>query len=92
MQSEGTPPAEAFNPAVKRSGWQPPTDSGLWSTADAVEKLVNDWCCNFEHVLYCITIALKMTSTFVNALHRRQESPTDIQILNIHLSSSCFRL
>lgn len=27
---------EAFNPEIKRSGWKPPQDSGLWAIADAV--------------------------------------------------------
>ena len=38
LQSEGTPPPEAFNPTVKRSNWEPPSDSGLWATADRVRK------------------------------------------------------
>ena len=38
LASEGTPPDEAFHPAVKRSGWKPPADSGLWATADAVRR------------------------------------------------------
>lgn len=41
MQSEGTPPKEAFNPAVKRSGWQAPQDSGLWKIADSMEQDVS---------------------------------------------------
>lgn len=32
--AEGTPPAEAFNPEVRRSNWSPPTDTGLWTIAD----------------------------------------------------------
>lgn len=40
MQSEGTPPEEAFNPKVKRSGWKAPEDTGLWKIADIVEKKV----------------------------------------------------
>jgi phosphatidylinositol 4-kinase len=36
LLSEGTPPEEAFNPAVKRSNWSPPQDTGLWSVADRV--------------------------------------------------------
>ncbi len=36
LRTEGTPPAEAFAPAVKRSGWKPPEDSGIWAAADAV--------------------------------------------------------
>jgi hypothetical protein len=40
LQTEGTPPEDAFNPAVKRSGWQPPRDTGLWSAADAVRSKV----------------------------------------------------
>jgi phosphatidylinositol 4-kinase len=37
LNSEGTPPEEAFNPAVKRSNWSPPVDTGLWSIADRVK-------------------------------------------------------
>ena len=40
LQSEGTPPEAAFNPVVKRSGWQPPQDSGLWKIADDLEQKV----------------------------------------------------
>lgn len=40
LAAEGTPPDDAFNPAVKRSGWKPPADSGLWATADAVRAEV----------------------------------------------------
>lgn len=38
LLSEGTPPAEAFAPEVKRAGWQPPSDTGLWTVADATYK------------------------------------------------------
>lgn len=38
VQTEGKPPEEAFNPAVKRSGWQPPRDSGLWEVTDALQQ------------------------------------------------------
>ncbi|KAG1666312.1 hypothetical protein FOA52_004794 [Chlamydomonas sp. UWO 241] len=31
LKTEEKPPEEAFNPAVKRSGWQPPLDVGLWA-------------------------------------------------------------
>ena len=41
VQAEGTPPEEAFNPAVKRSGWQAPKDTGLWRIADGLEKKVH---------------------------------------------------
>ena len=41
LQTEGTPPEEAFNPTVKRSGWQAPADSGLWKIADSVEQSVS---------------------------------------------------
>ena len=36
LRSEGRPPAEAMNPEIKRSGWEPPEDSGLWDIADRV--------------------------------------------------------
>ncbi|KAK9849792.1 hypothetical protein WJX84_000135 [Apatococcus fuscideae] len=38
LTSEATPPEEAFNPTVKRSGWHAPEDTGLWKTAEAVRK------------------------------------------------------
>lgn len=34
LRSEATPPEEAFNPAVKRSNWEPPVDTGLWQIGD----------------------------------------------------------
>ena len=30
LMTEEQPPQEAFNPEVKRSGWEPPKDYGLW--------------------------------------------------------------
>ena len=36
MQSEGTPGEEEMNPAVKRSGWHSPENTGLWAIADRV--------------------------------------------------------
>ena len=38
LLSEGTPPNEAFAPEVKRAGWQPPSDTGLWTVADTAYK------------------------------------------------------
>ncbi|KAF8068220.1 PI4KA1 [Scenedesmus sp. PABB004] len=40
LDSEAKPPEEAFNPEVKRSGWQPPKDTGLWDIAAAVRAEV----------------------------------------------------
>ncbi|KAK9840723.1 hypothetical protein WJX81_000166 [Elliptochloris bilobata] len=40
LRTEGTPPDEAFAPAVKRSGWQRPEDTGIWGAADCVAKKV----------------------------------------------------
>ena len=40
--SEGTPPAEAFSPEVKRSNWAPPSDTGLWSIADTTLSNLNE--------------------------------------------------
>ena len=37
LRSEAKPPQEAFNPAVKRSGWQTPQDTGLWELANEVK-------------------------------------------------------
>ncbi|KAG2496048.1 hypothetical protein HYH03_005968 [Edaphochlamys debaryana] len=33
LATEERPPEEEFNPEVKRSGWQPPQDTGLWSAS-----------------------------------------------------------
>ncbi|KAK9812698.1 hypothetical protein WJX72_002251 [[Myrmecia] bisecta] len=43
LKSEGTPPAEARDPPVKRAGWTPPADTGLWRIADLVAEKV--WRC-----------------------------------------------
>jgi len=40
LSAEGKPPEEAFSPAVKRSGWKPPQDTGLWAAADALKARV----------------------------------------------------
>lgn len=41
LSAEGRPPPEAFtSPAVKRSGWTPPEDTGLWAVADELKGLV----------------------------------------------------
>ena len=40
LKAEGTPPADAFSPAVKRSGWRPPADTGLWGLADELAARV----------------------------------------------------
>ena len=37
LRSEAKPPQEAFNPTVKRSGWQAPQDTGLWELANEVK-------------------------------------------------------
>ena len=50
LASEARPPAEAFSPAVKRSGWKPPRDTGLWDTADAVKTQV--WVVQSVEVLH----------------------------------------
>ena len=39
-QTEGMPPTDAMDPAVKRSGWQAPQDTGLWQVSDRVEREV----------------------------------------------------
>ena len=41
MQSEATPGEDEMNPTVKRSGWHPPEDTGLWAIADRVAAEVN---------------------------------------------------
>lgn len=41
LNGERTPPEEAFNPVIKRSGWNPPEDAGLWKVSDtALSKLI----------------------------------------------------
>jgi len=42
LASEGTPPPDAFNPTIKRSGWSPPSDTGLWGIADRMRQRVWD--------------------------------------------------
>jgi phosphatidylinositol 4-kinase len=36
LNGEKTPPNEAFNPVIKRSGWKPPQDVGLWKVSDQI--------------------------------------------------------
>ena len=36
LNGEKTPPKEAFNPVIKRSGWKPPEDAGLWKVSDVI--------------------------------------------------------
>ena len=36
VKSEATPGEDEMNPTVKRSGWHPPEDTGLWAIADRV--------------------------------------------------------
>jgi len=41
LSAEGRPPDEAFSsPAVKRSGWSPPEDTGLWAVAGELKDAV----------------------------------------------------
>ncbi|WIA31066.1 hypothetical protein OEZ86_001095 [Tetradesmus obliquus] len=40
LNSEAKPPEEAFNPEVKRSGWQPPKDTGLWDISARVKAQI----------------------------------------------------
>ncbi|KAF6255212.1 kinase-like domain-containing protein [Scenedesmus sp. NREL 46B-D3] len=40
LNSEAKPPEEAFNPEVKRSGWQPPKDTGLWEISARVKQQI----------------------------------------------------
>ena len=48
LQSEATPGEDEMNPIVKRSGWHPPEDTGLWAIADRVVMEVSCWS-------HCIT-------------------------------------
>lgn len=36
LRSEFKPPDEALNPEIKRSGWKPPADTGLWGLTERV--------------------------------------------------------
>ncbi|KXZ46150.1 hypothetical protein GPECTOR_46g219 [Gonium pectorale] len=38
LATEEQPPPEAFNPEVKRSGWQPPKPTGLWEPAGKLKE------------------------------------------------------
>ncbi|GFR44535.1 hypothetical protein Agub_g5805 [Astrephomene gubernaculifera] len=40
LATEERPPPEAFNPEVKRSGWQPPQETGLWQPAAQLKAAV----------------------------------------------------
>ena len=38
LETEMRPPEEAFNPTIKRSGWEPPQDTGLWDAAGSLRR------------------------------------------------------
>lgn len=40
LETEARPPEEAFNPEIKRSGWEPPKDTGLWAKMEEVRRRV----------------------------------------------------
>ncbi|GIL78260.1 hypothetical protein Vretifemale_7693, partial [Volvox reticuliferus] len=40
LATEEKPPPEEFNPEVKRSGWEPPKDMGLWDPAEKLKRRV----------------------------------------------------
>ena len=40
LDTEQEPPAAEFDPEVKRSGWQPPRDTGLWEPCKSVKATV----------------------------------------------------
>eukprot|EP00963_Diacronema_lutheri_P001420 scaffold86_cov338-Pavlova_lutheri.AAC.83 len=40
LGGEEEPPPEAFNPEVKRSGWEPPKETGLWKIVGRVRERV----------------------------------------------------
>lgn len=52
LRSEARPPEEAFNPKVKRSGWQAPEDTGLWDTANDVK----DQASCFNLMFICVSM------------------------------------
>jgi hypothetical protein len=64
LQSEEEPPPEAFNPEVKRSGWHPPKETGLWQVSKTLRAQLLDsltpqvgggwlWCVNWQRVGCC---------------------------------------
>ena len=40
LETEMRPPEEAFNPTIKRSGWEPPQDTGLWDAAGSLKDRI----------------------------------------------------
>lgn len=40
LDAEQKPPDSEFSPEIKRSGWQPPQDTGLWDICQAVKDTV----------------------------------------------------
>ena len=58
LRSEARPPDEAFNPAVKRSGWQAPEDTGLWDTANEVKDQASPACCDIAVGVWPVYMAL----------------------------------
>ena len=40
LETEMRPPEEAFNPTIKRSGWEPPQDTGLWDAAGSLRDRI----------------------------------------------------
>jgi phosphatidylinositol 4-kinase A len=40
LETEERPEDSEFNPEIKRSGWQPPVDTGLWAVCKAVKAAV----------------------------------------------------
>ncbi|GLI63286.1 hypothetical protein VaNZ11_006192 [Volvox africanus] len=40
LATEEKPPPEEFTPEIKRSGWEPPKDTGLWDPAEKLKRKV----------------------------------------------------
>jgi hypothetical protein len=40
LETEEKPSHSEFNPEVKRSGWQPPSDNGLWGPCASLKSQI----------------------------------------------------
>ena len=58
LQSEATPGEDEMNPTVKRSGWHPPEDTGLWAIADRVLVEVGFMLSTPSHTLSAASYSL----------------------------------
>ena len=71
LQSEATPGEDEMNPTVKRSGWHPPEDTGLWAIADRVTLEVGQRC-----------LATSM-HVIASPIYKQQDQPADCITLQL---------